>query len=329
MCIIAIKPAGVEMPEEETRRAMWTNNPDGAGYMYPEKGRVVIRKGFMSLRSMESSLKDLGNRLNLKELPMVLHYRIGTHGGNTPENTHPFPVTEAIPLLQKSKVKADLGVAHNGIIDGVYPRKGLSDTMEYIITQMAIIKKLRPDFYRIPEGKELLFNSVDSKLAFLDAKGRIETVGDFNKSEGVLFSNYSFFPVVNYTKKDSRLAYNSYLPSKYLMWLADEDGYVILDNGDIDSAEGFLVDNRDNLYKYSLEADMACRVDGKVFGRSGGTVLFDPERSSWTYTGTAYEVARASSISNYYDEYVTRYGTMYDYEDDFDANLKNKGKGDK
>lgn len=33
MCIIAAKPAGVEMPSDEILRTMWNNNNDGAGFM--------------------------------------------------------------------------------------------------------------------------------------------------------------------------------------------------------------------------------------------------------------------------------------------------------
>ena len=43
MCIIAAKPIGVKMPNEETIRTMWNNNNDGAGFMCAANGRVHIR----------------------------------------------------------------------------------------------------------------------------------------------------------------------------------------------------------------------------------------------------------------------------------------------
>ena len=47
MCIIAAKPAGVAMPDNDTLRTMWNVNSDGAGFMYVEKGAVRIEEGFM------------------------------------------------------------------------------------------------------------------------------------------------------------------------------------------------------------------------------------------------------------------------------------------
>ena len=49
MCIIAVKPAGIKMPERDQIEIMWHNNPDGAGIMYSLNGKVYIEKGFMSL----------------------------------------------------------------------------------------------------------------------------------------------------------------------------------------------------------------------------------------------------------------------------------------
>lgn len=43
MCIIAAKPAGVEMPSDEILRTMWNNNNDGACFMWAANGRVHIR----------------------------------------------------------------------------------------------------------------------------------------------------------------------------------------------------------------------------------------------------------------------------------------------
>lgn len=45
MCIIAVKPAGIKMPERDQIEIMWHNNPDGAGIMYSLNGKVYIEKG--------------------------------------------------------------------------------------------------------------------------------------------------------------------------------------------------------------------------------------------------------------------------------------------
>ena len=47
MCIIACKPAGVQMPGDKILDNMWLANHDGAGFMYNHDGRVHMEKGFM------------------------------------------------------------------------------------------------------------------------------------------------------------------------------------------------------------------------------------------------------------------------------------------
>jgi hypothetical protein len=49
MCIICVSKSGVRQPGEAAIRAMFLNNPHGAGYMVARGGRVEIHKGFMRL----------------------------------------------------------------------------------------------------------------------------------------------------------------------------------------------------------------------------------------------------------------------------------------
>ena len=55
MCIIAAKPAGVNMPSYDTLRTMWNANNDGCGFMYVENGQVRIEKGFMKYKNFTKS----------------------------------------------------------------------------------------------------------------------------------------------------------------------------------------------------------------------------------------------------------------------------------
>ena len=93
MCIIAIKPAGIKMPATTTIENMWYNNNDGAGFMYAAKGTVLIEKGFMTLEKFKAALNRLEKSIDTTSTPIILHFRITTHGGTSPGNTHPFPVT--------------------------------------------------------------------------------------------------------------------------------------------------------------------------------------------------------------------------------------------
>ena len=191
MCIIGIKKPGMDMPGTETIQNMWYSNPDGAGIMWNEKGKVHIEKGFMTLEAFEKRLEEI-NPEKLKDKAVVMHFRITTHGGTCKENCHPFPVTGNKGMLGKPILNTDLGMAHNGIITAVTPRKGISDTMEYDLSQLSIMKKIDPKFYLKDDWLELIENAIESKMVFLDPKGNIRTVGNFEESEGILYSNNSY-----------------------------------------------------------------------------------------------------------------------------------------
>ncbi|NMB01009.1 MAG: hypothetical protein GX971_05735, partial [Firmicutes bacterium] len=232
MCIIAIKQAGIKMPATTTIENMWHNNRDGAGFMYAKDGNVHIEKGFMTLKDLKKALKRLEKTTDVVNTPVVLHFRITTHGETSPENCHPFPVTEKLPLLQMTKSKAPLAVAHNGIIDIKPSQKDVSDTMEYIITQLAPLYQLKKDFYRQPAGKKLIYNFIKSKMVFLDAAGRIETIGDFiTGKDGILYSNTSYKARTIYYNwdiwEDFSIQWYESEHGKYLSWLTEDDGYIL------------------------------------------------------------------------------------------------------
>ena len=273
MCIIAVKPAGVKMPATETIENMWYNNPDGAGFMYATGGTVHIEKGFMALKSFKAALKQLEKNVDVTNTPIIIHCRITTHGETSPGNTHPFPITEKLPLLRMTKSKVPLAVAHNGIINIKPSKKDISDTMEYIITQLAPLYQLKKDFYRQPAGKKLVYNFIKSKMVFLDSAGRIETVGDFvTDGNGVLYSNASYKARTVYHNWDLWNYGKEWYESKhgkYMTWLTDEDGYIISE-GTLISAEYHLTDRQGNLYRYDIEADAAIPVNGTLYDHHTG-----------------------------------------------------------
>jgi hypothetical protein len=272
MCIIAIKPAGVKMPTTTTIENMWYNNSDGAGLMYAKDGNVHIEKGLMTLKDFKKTLKRLEKDLDTTSTPIVLHFRITTHGGTSAGNCHPFPVTEKLPLLQMTKSKAPLAIAHNGIIDIKPSKKDISDTMEYVISQLAPLYQLKKDFYRQPAGKKLIYNFTKSKMAFLDGAGRIETVGDFITGEdGLMYSNNSYKARTIYYNWDLwDYGAEWYEPEhgKYLSWLTEEDGYIV-SKGTLISADYYLVDEQGNLYQYDIETNTAIPIDGTLYNHAG------------------------------------------------------------
>ena len=270
MCIIAAKPAGVAMPSRDTIRTMWDGNRDGAGLMYLEGGKVTIEKGFMTYKSFAKKLDQLEKRLDLTKTPVVMHFRITTHGGTKPENCHPFPITDSIGALKKLTSRTDIGVAHNGIIH-IIPRSGISDTMEYIASQLAPLKRALPRFYENKNAMLLVKNAIDSKMAFLTKEGKIYTVGDFVTDKGVLYSNRSYQkPVNRYRDLGAWSCYAddcawdswdtfpgiSYEDTKCLMWL-DEGDYVKTADGKLIEGLDFLIDEDGQVYEYDYGSDTA------------------------------------------------------------------------
>jgi len=275
MCVIAIKKQGVEMPNEQTLKTMWTNNPHGAGIMYARDGHVYIDKGYMDWTSFSERIKSLGD---LTDTSVVMHFRIATHGGVIPGNTHPFPVSRNVIALTKLRGSCKVGVAHNGIISCVEPRKGISDTMEYIATKLAPRAEEDPDWYKDEKVLEEIGHEIKSKLAALDGDGVISYYGDFiEEADGMIYSNDSYKPRVyakytyrdaapyTYSKNTRRLPWDTGRESAWLMPLCDipvewDFRDPKLRNIDVDD---LWVDHFGALYVIDYDLALAYRLKGK------------------------------------------------------------------
>jgi hypothetical protein len=189
MCIIVVKKPGLQLPDKEALVNCWTNNPNGAGFMYAINNRVHIEKGFFDFENFFSAVTAIND---IVSLPAVLHFRFGSHGDISVENTHPFPITENLSVMRRLSCKTRLAAAHNGIIPGIIPRDNISDTMEYIITQLAPMYRRRKDFYRLSDVHNMIEGATSSKWAFLDNAGNIELIGSFICNNGILYSNDSY-----------------------------------------------------------------------------------------------------------------------------------------
>lgn len=193
MCIICAKAKGVEMPTQDVITNMWNRNPDGAGFMYAKDGKVVIRKGFMTLADLNKGLAEAAKDVDFKSTGVVLHFRITTHGGTCPANTHPFPITDNVKRLQMTATAADVGVAHNGIINNKPRSKDISDTMEYIASVLAPMKRSMPNFYTDNNMLDLIANTINgSRMCFLNGDGDVVTVGTWHEVDGLKYSNTSY-----------------------------------------------------------------------------------------------------------------------------------------
>lgn len=189
MCIIAVKPAGKKMWSDDLISTMFFNNPDGAGFMYPENGGVRIRKGFMELKALKKALSQIPDAQNKT---VVLHCRIATAGGVKPGMTHPFPFSDKDTELNATDIRAIAGFAHNGVLS-TSNRKDFSDSadfMKYVLYPLSgMINNWRKNkgFRSVIE-----FLSKGSRFAILLNNGTCIRTGDWTDDNGYFYSNSSY-----------------------------------------------------------------------------------------------------------------------------------------
>lgn len=179
MCIILTCDPD-RRPTSETIETCWVANPDGAGYAYATGDKVVISKGYMDLDDFEWALRHVP-----ENVPLILHFRIGTSGGYGPEVTHPYPVTSSLEALHALDVEAPVAIAHNGILP--YPSddaQGISDTVAYVMRVVSRVARQRPvidhgGLCRSSKARRTLrLTSKGSRLALIDAAGHLLRIGE-------------------------------------------------------------------------------------------------------------------------------------------------------
>lgn len=180
MCIIAMKPEGVTLSDAKLYH-MWKNNPDGAGFMYAEDGKLKIVKGLMTYMHFRQALDEAGPTRKI-----VMHFRIRTHGAIKPEMTHPFWINN------------NLGMAHNGVITKLAGETTTlrSDTAVFA-AKLANEYSNPLDAIKNPFHRAMIESFIGySKLVFMDATGKHyifnENMGTWDKD--VWYSNESYKP---------------------------------------------------------------------------------------------------------------------------------------
>lgn len=122
MCVVVALQPGARLTHSEWNRC-WTANPDGAGYAFTRRHRIIIERGMSRADLWRRYYKDA--QTNPKS-PFLVHFRIATHGKVCLANTHPFDVDHAH--------KGQTVLAHNGIITNVLRdlEKEESDTRAFV-----------------------------------------------------------------------------------------------------------------------------------------------------------------------------------------------------
>ena len=177
MCIIAIQPTGTKIKESILRNC-WESNNDGAGIMYVDNGKIIVKRELHNfsefMRIKKQADKTGGN--------IILHFRIATSGGINEKNLHPFKINESVYFC------------HNGILDIDVPLNSpINDTQ---IFNNYYMKGLPYDFYKNTTIMQLLEYSIGerNKFVFLDNTGEfyILNEGAGTWDEGAWYSNLSY-----------------------------------------------------------------------------------------------------------------------------------------
>lgn len=195
MCILIVKPKGVLTPNEETLKTCFENNPDGAGFSYNKNGKVIIRKGFMTIEDFLKAVKKIP-----VDSTALIHCRIGTSGGKTQGLTHPYPLTNDYKSMLKTTHALEpvewgkaYAVAHNGVFSGLGHHAVVNDTCEFIANFIKPLQDISQDIL-VDELDPVINRLVDtSRLAILDNYGNWKKYGNgWIEVDGIWYSNSTY-----------------------------------------------------------------------------------------------------------------------------------------
>lgn len=199
MCIIVYKPQGEKLPDLDTLRACWNNNPDGAGIMWPGSNKVNIRKGFMTWPDFMAALDGVTSEIDVEGIPMALHFRIATHGAIVPGCCHPFAVKNSFDKMRMTEICAEVGFMHNGTLSGLETNDATSDSMAFAKTVLVPLKSMCDDVLDDKRALRVIENSTQGSRFLLMAKdGRVRTFGHWVHDDGIYYSNGNFVPRFTY-----------------------------------------------------------------------------------------------------------------------------------
>lgn len=184
MCMIIVKPVGVELPTEGVLDRCALINRDGIGVAWTHDSMVKIKKDFNDVDAFKSFMA----KTLTKQHAALIHFRIATAGKVDEGNRHPFPLTRRNKRLRALESVTDIAVAHNGTFTDLKGHKKYSDTMLFIknvLSDPIVRNNLYSDAIH-----ELISGYLDtSKLAVLDRMGKITKFGYFYEENGLWYSN--------------------------------------------------------------------------------------------------------------------------------------------
>lgn len=193
MCLIVVKPKGIDLPKSTYLKHAAKRNADGQGMAYLKKGEniVKLKKDF---KEVDDLIKFMDENIT-KEDDLIIHFRFATHGLKDEGNRHPFPLTKNKSLLRKTELTCKSAVAHNGVLTQ-YSKSDdsqLSDSQHFVL-EILSDSMIKENFER--DSIQILINDFlnGDRLAILNNKGKIWLFGDFSEEDGISYSNSGYKP---------------------------------------------------------------------------------------------------------------------------------------
>ena len=155
MCVICIRQPS-KTPSSDEQVANWlgncmTQNPDGAGIAWPTNNGGQFIKGLDDYEDMLTVFKSAP-----RDVPVVVHFRIGTHGLIDKLNTHPFVISGSGRDADKLAGTGACLMVHNGIIHQMPYSKVKSDTRllaDRLLKMPKEVKSTNEDRHRQHHGR--------------------------------------------------------------------------------------------------------------------------------------------------------------------------------
>jgi predicted glutamine amidotransferase len=204
MCVIAIQTIGAKISDERIRQ-LYASNPDGAGIMWAEGGKVHWIKGFFDVHKLIDAWHQVPSGVTA-----AIHCRITTHGGTCARLCHPFPLARRSKDVYRLKGTCNAVLMHNGIMGfmtkDVHYTKSDSDTSAYAKRLHELLGNAR-----LPSTEDemdfIREETEGSRILIMDGTGAFFTAGEWTWEDGILYSNTHFKWRSNYITS-SKSAYN-------------------------------------------------------------------------------------------------------------------------
>jgi glutamine amidotransferase len=152
-------------------------NPHGAGFAWADAGKINIMKGYFDFNALYDDLMEVS------EHPVLLHFRMATHGSISVKNCHPFDAGNGC------------AAAHNGVLNIEPGTPDMTDSESFIKGYLGRFTDKELADKRMVKLVELAIGAYN-KVAVLTPNGKFI---HYNKylgvsHKGLWFSNNSFEP---------------------------------------------------------------------------------------------------------------------------------------